>query len=166
MRHNTYIKALYQLSASQLDKVLDVLHTLDQSLTEDVVMYLDSPMIAYQDKKKVMESFQAPKDIEAFLLLWVKERRMHHFHTFYLQFTKFIQELNKEVVVDVFVAKPINPTQQDTLKNELKAFLQAKRVLLNIHLNETIIGGMKLQYEGKALDYSVVQTLDHMKNTL
>lgn len=168
MQHNKHIKALYELSAKagEVGQMLSALAKFHHELDDNTTQYLDSPMVSIQDKIKVVTHLEAPKNTEAFLIMWIKERRMNQFDVFYKQLTQFIQQLDKQVVVDVFTAHVISDSNTLKLKQELKAFLQANEVLLNIHLDARIIGGMKLQYEGKALDYSVVNTLDHMKNNL
>jgi len=168
MQHNKHIKALYELSAKagEVEQMLSALAKFHHELNANTIQYLDSPMVATQDKTQVIKHLGAPKITEAFLIMWIKERRLNQFDLFYKQLTQFIQTLNKQVVVDVLTAHAISDAYKETLKQELKTFLQANEVLLNIHLDARIIGGIKLQYEGKALDYSVVNTLDHMKNNL
>jgi ATP synthase F1 delta subunit len=168
MSLNRHIKALYEVSASfqQVDEMLKTLSEVNTHLTPDVIQYLDAPMISHRDKIEFFNQFSHPKETHAFLLLMLNRKDIHKFPSFYQGMVSFIQTIKQEVTVDVFVADHMSDDQQNLLKRTLGTFLKASKITLNIHVDTYLIGGMKLRYQGKALDYSVMSELDHMKNTI
>lgn len=168
MSLNNHIKALYEVSASfqQVDDMLQTLTKVHESLTPEVMQYLDAPMVSYRDKVDFFKPFSYPKETHAFLLLMLKRKDFHTFPSFYQGMVSFIQTIKKEVTVDVLVANPMSLKYQTILTQTLTQFLKASKVTLNIQVDKQLIGGMKLRYQGKSLDYSVMSELDHMKNTI
>jgi F-type H+-transporting ATPase subunit delta len=168
MNHDRHVKALYELSLEhkQVSQMYQTLEALNQALTKEVILYLDAPTVLYNEKVSFFDTFNKPKETHAFLLILLKKKRIHEFPTFFKHMTHFIQHINSDVIVDVFVANPLSKTEETHLSSSLKTFLKANQVILKTHIDTSVIGGIKLQYQGKALDYSVVHTLDHMKTTI
>jgi F-type H+-transporting ATPase subunit delta len=168
MSLNRHIKALYEVSESlhQVEDMLETLTKVKKSLTHEVMQYLDAPMVSDRDKIAFFEQFNHPKETYAFLLLMLKRKDMDTFPSFYQGMVSFIESLRQEVTVDVLVAHSVTDSQKALLTESLITFLKASKVTLNIQVDKNLIGGMKLSYQGKALDYSVISSLDHMKNTI
>lgn len=168
MNHDRHVKALYELSLAnnEVSVMYQTLSALHVALTPDVISYLDAPTVSFKDKVSFFNAFSQPKDTHAFLIILLKKKLIHAFPTFFKHMTQFIQRINRDVIVDVFVATPLSKSDETRLSEHLKTLLKANEIILNTHIDAHVIGGMKLQYQGMALDYSVVQTLDHMKTTI
>ena len=168
MNHDRHVKALYELSLihKEVPNMYQTLEACNQALTKEVIAYLDAPTITFKDKVSFFDTFNKPKETHAFLLILLKKKLIHEFPLFFKHMTQFIQLINHDVVVDVFVATPLSKTEETDLSKSLKTYLKANQVILKTHIDTKVIGGIKLQYQGKALDYSVIHTLDHMKTTI
>jgi len=168
----TYGGALYDLAAEE-NLTKDILADLAQVLAvnKEIPEYtklLQSPSIDKNEKHRLLDEAWAG-----------------HIHTYTLNFMKILcdkekyteicdcekefhsrfNDDNNILVVKAVTAAPISDELREKLAKTL-AEKTKKTVELNVTVDETLIGGMKLEYDGKLLDSTVSYHIDAIKNML
>ena len=65
----------------------------------------------------------------------------------------------------VVTAAPLSQTQSEKLRQKLDK-ITGKRVTLRCRLDPTVLGGIRLDYDGQRLDDTVSHRLDAIRDTL
>ena len=88
---------------------------------------------------------------------------IHKFHDIYKKIIEHNQIINKEFVIDVYLAKQITENEVTKIKRVLKNYFEASKIILQIHIEESLIGGMKVMYKDKALDQSIYSVFEQLQ---
>jgi len=168
MDHNRHVLALYETAQKQnkLDEMLNSIESFNHVLTIEFIDYLDSPLVDIEQKRSLVNTFNFDSITEAWLIMIIKQRQVHEFNTFHQIFTRFIRALNKEVHVDVFVANAISEVSQSNIKQALTSFFDTNDITMHIHIDETLIGGMKITHQGISLDQTILTMLDELQTVI
>jgi len=168
MDHKRHALALYETAQKQ-NKLADVLKSIESFnhvFTPELESYLDSPLVSFEQKLSLLEALQLDSVTKAWLTMLIKSRQAHEFKAFHHALTRYIRALNKEVHVDVFVAKALNETSQKNVQQALASFFDTKDITLNIHIDENLIGGMKIMHQGLSLDQTILNMLDELQTAI
>lgn len=168
MDHKRHVLALYETAQKQkkLDEVLHSIESFNHVFSNEIKGYLDSPLVSIKDKVSLISSFQLDAITEAWLTIIVKQRNIREFESFHRALTQFIRELNKDIHVDVFVAKALTDASQAKIKRALRSFFDAKDITLHMYVDKTLIGGMKIMYQGMSLDQTIITMLDELQTVI
>lgn len=168
MDHKRHVMALYELANTHqsLDDVLTSLERVESQLSDTLIAYFDSPLVALADKEKLVDSFALDTLTRAWFNILLKEKMMHHFHRFYQTMIQHIRAINREVHVDVYVAKNISNDVNKKLTDALRLYFDSDVVYTHIHVDETLIGGMRLMYQGQSLDQTILSMLEELQTVI
>lgn len=168
MDHKRHVMALYESAQAQdtLDDVLASIESFRHTLTKDAIDYFDSPLINIKEKLDMLKTLSYDPITTAWLRLVVLEKNMHEFHAFHKELTHFIRTLKKEIHIDVYVVKAILEKSQERLKDVLKAYFESNDITLHIHIDSTLVGGMKMMHQGLSFDQSIINRLDELKTVI
>ena len=81
-------------------------------------------------------------------------------------FNKVWNEKNNEVEAKIVSARELEKSEQNFITNMIKEKTKAKKVSLDMKIDPLIIGGMKIEYNGKVLDLSFREKLKQLKSEL
>jgi F-type H+-transporting ATPase subunit delta len=159
------VLALYQLAVTNdcLETVLQSFETMHTLLTDVLISYLDAPSVDIKDKLEALETLPVDSYTKGFVATLIKRRNVYLFDDMYQGMLTHIRELNKVYLIDVYVYHPLSDSQKTLLEKQLIHYFQASKVILNTHLDQTVIGGLKIMYQKQSLDHTVIQQFHQME---
>ena len=101
---------------------------------------------------------QAPKNLENFLNLLVKKRRIFFLERIIDNFIKLVSIENKEVSASIISSKKLSENEIKKLNGELSSVLNSS-INLNYKIDESLIGGFKIQIGSLMMNSSIKNKL-------
>lgn len=167
-----YAQAIYQVAEEkgQLEAVETQLKNVAQTVADHCEMstFLYHPRVPTQAKKNLLKSVfgqEVSVEVLHFLLLVADKRRENLLPDIIDQFILLANEARNIIVAEVKTALPLSEAAQTALKDKLKAVV-GKNILLNEHVDASLIGGLTVQIGDKLIDGSVKRQLDVLKYKL
>lgn len=164
-----YASALLQLAVER-DEVKSVLedielikNTIDGS--RELILFLRSPIIKYDDKVAVLNELFAERVQEMtrmFIGLLARKNRVHLLDQIV---QAFIEQYNKYagiIKVDVYTARALNESQKKALHKALEEKTN-KKVNMHINLNESLKGGLAVRIDDTVIDGTVKHKLEQLE---
>lgn len=167
-----YAKAIFDLakenkSASDYYQALLVINEVIIN-DEEVNKVFAHPSINVSNKKDILYKSLCNKVDELlihFLYVLLDNGRLLDLPLVIEAYKQLLDEYENKVEVDVYSKYPLEESIRENLIQKLEKHYH-KTVIINEHIDENLIGGIKLVSNKEVLDSSVVSTLDNMKNSL
>lgn len=168
-----YAEALVGVATDlqQEDKVHDELVVFGELLEshEELQETVTNPAIPFSAKRKIIEELadRVPlgQTVVNLILVLLENARMHQFQQVLVTYRNLLDEQRGLVVVDAFSAKEIKVSDRQNLEKTI-ANLTGKKVRLRYHIDEKLIGGLRLQIGSTILDGSVETQLNQVRQHL
>ena len=168
-----YAEALVGVATDlqQEDKVNDELVVFGKLLEshKELQETLTNPAIPFSAKRKIIEALAGKvligKTVVNLILVLLENARMSQFQQVLMIYRNLLDERRGLVVVDVFSATEIKVSDRQDLEKTI-ANLTGKKVRLRYHIDEKLIGGLKLQIGSTILDGSVETQLKQVRQHL
>lgn len=167
-----YAQAVFQLAeekakADAVEKQLEsVISVIDKNAEFKSFFY--NPGVIQQAKIETLQKVFAG-ELEDFLLnflmLVVERRREFILPAIVKEYKKYNNEAKGIIEAKVVVAKPLSDTEKERLSEKLKS-ITGKNVLMDIKIDNTIMGGVIVKIGDKVIDGSVVRQLNMLKTAL
>jgi len=103
--------------------------------------------------------------LKSFLNTLASNGRMDVLPDVVSEFARRMHEKNDELVAEVTSAIPMKKAQQTKLEKMLKDHF-GKKVALEIHVNENLLGGLRIRVDGQLIDASVAGRLQRVTTHL
>lgn len=168
----TYAQALYDLAAEEKleDTALRQLRALQQAFSEEpgFIRLLNAPNLSKQERCDVLDqSFREGVHIYVlnFLKILTEKGYMRHFDDCCKAYTRLYNEVHGILPVQVVTAAPLQESQAQRLKEKLDK-ITGKTVQLSCRVDAAVLGGVRLDYDGKRLDGTVQSRLDSVRDLL
>lgn len=167
-----YAQALYDLALSEgiALPVLQELEVLRQSFSAepDFIRLLCNPALSKEERCQILDDSFRGK-VQPYLLNFLKilteKGYMRHFSDCCVAYRDCYNKDNGILPVKAVTAVPLTPEQQHRLKEKLSA-LTGKTIDLDMRIEAQVLGGIRLDYDGKRLDDTVSHRLDNIRNIL
>ena len=169
---NVYGEALYSLAREEgLSKtILEQLKVLDTCFRQepDFLRLLASPNLPKAERCRILDdSFRG--QIEPYILNFLKilteKGYVRHFSACCQAYRELYNQDNGILPVTAVSAVPLNNRQLAALTEKLSR-ITGKLVELENKLDPAILGGLRLDYDGKRVDDSVAHRLDTIRGML
>ncbi|MCP9751632.1 ATP synthase F1 subunit delta [Ferruginibacter sp. HRS2-29] len=165
-----YAKSLLDLSIEQnsLQAVIADMKLLAQicKSNSDFVSMLKSPVIASDKKQSIIESITADKVSNIttlFIRLLVAKTRESNLPEITKAFIEQYNAMNNIHQVKFTTATPISTELQDEIVNKIKSDKALQSIELETGIDESLIGGFKLQLGDTLVDASISRDLQDIK---
>ncbi len=168
----TYGAALFE-AAKELGKEEDFLTelaTLDTVLKEDgeIGEFLNSPAIPGEEKKKILsdtlgENFS--REMLNFLFVLTDKGRTSEISKIRRQYIRLYDAEIGVAEGEIFSAEPLSEDSRLRFEAELSKLIRKNIKLENI-VDKSLIGGVKIQVDGKMIDKSLRADLDNLLRDL
>ena len=169
---SVYAQALYDLAKDeQLTKeILEQLTALGEGISKEpeFVRLLSAPNLSKQARCAIVdEAFQGKVHtyVLSFMKLLVEKGYMRHFAPCCKAYRDIYNADNGIVPVLAVTAVPLTAEQTKRLTDKLCA-LTGKTVELECRVDRSVLGGVRLDYDGKRIDGTVKNRLDSIGNLL
>jgi len=158
------------LAEKNLGEVADSFAAVSAVVKEnpDLVIFLDSPQVAEEEKKALLEKVfgdKVEKILLHFFYLLVDKNRIESLRDIGEAFAKMVEEHQGVVRARVVTAVALPDDLAAKLTEKLAAFTGA-RVILENKIDPAVIGGACVTMEDKILDGTVRTNLDLLRKKL
>ena len=155
-----YASALYQLAAEQeaVGLTEDELRAVvdETTRTREISRYLAHPLVARERKTEFVRVVfpDLSERMRNLLGLLIRNRREAYLDLIYTEFRAARAEAEGLVPVCVTTARPLNDEERDRLTSNLERALN-QRVLLEERIDERLLGGARIETNGRVIDGSL-----------
>lgn len=167
-----YATALYQLSReeNQVEEIREGLALACQAMGDapEYVKLLQNPALPKVQRLELLdEAFRdaVPGYVLNFLKILCEKSALGILDGCQNAFLALYYEERNILPVTATSAQPLSEAQRAGLKEKLEK-ATGKTVLLNERVDETLLGGMKVEYAGKELDGSVAGRMERLRRIL
>ena len=169
---NVYGLSLYQLAkdeslAKTIGEELSVLQEAFQA-EPDFIRLLSSPNLTKAERCQILDdSFRSKVHpyVLNFLKILTEKGYMRHFADCCASYTQQFNEDNGILSVTAVTAVALTDAQRDKLAEKLRK-LTGKEIQLRGRIDPTILGGIRLDYDGRRVDDTLAHRLDAIRDLL
>ncbi len=165
-----YAKSLIDLAIEQqkLERILeDVTVFKGIAQNRDFYLLLKSPVIHHSKKEQIFENLFTSKFDEltmAFLRILTKKGRERYLPEIVNEFIHEYKKYKHITTVHLTTAAPLSEVAVKKIHDQLEASKQTDQyVEMETSVDESLIGGFVLEFEGKIYDASVKNKLEELK---
>ena len=170
---SVYGQAIYDLAISEgLGKtILDQLNVLEHSITVEepgFLKLLSAPTLSKQERCQILDqSFRGKVHpyVLNFLKILTEKGYIRHFSHCVQAYRESWYRDNDILLVEAVTAVPLTMEQLKKLTRKMIS-LTGKTIELRNRLDPTVIGGIRLDYDGKRLDDTVSHRLEAVRTML
>ena len=167
-----YATALFMLAkeSGQEDGFLEALELVNRQFAENpaYVEMLRSPGIPKAERQKALETAFAavlPREVLIFLQLLCKAGHMREFSACLTEYTELYRAEKQISVGRVVSAIPLTETEKENLLAHMEK-LCGHQVSLEYTVDQTLLGGITVEIDGKILDGSLRHRLHEVKEVI
>ena len=167
-----YARSLYELAEAhdQRDAIADEVSQLADLIenSDDLSRLIDNPIIDRAERKGMIQRLFEGKVSDLFyrFLQVVNDKgRLDVLPEILRDFDALVAEKSGRTVVDAYVATPMDDDTRSGVTERLGSAL-GREVILNEHVDESLIGGLKLRIGDQLIDASVASKLRRMEQQL
>lgn len=159
-----YAKALFELVDNKLD-TLNELKAFSSSLDEESIRFFKHPKINQKDKKEMINKIGFSKSLTHFLYVIIDNNRFDLLDDISFEFASLYHNMNKIIPVKVYSKRPLSKDYVDRLTLKLKDKI-SNNIQVETVIDETIIAGIRVEYESKVIDQTVNNYFEEMVTSL
>ena len=169
---SVYGEALYTLALEEsiTAQILEELSVLEQAFRAepDFIRLLSTPNLSVQERCNVLDDSFRGK-VHAYVLNFLKILTEKGYMKYFSNCCKAFEDLynldNGILPVTAITAVVLNPAQAEKLTGKL-CQITGKQVKLHNRVDPQVLGGVRLDYDGKRLDDTVSHRLDAVRSLL
>ena len=169
---NVYGESLYELAKEEsLSKLIgEQLTVLQESFRQepDFIRLLSSPNLTKAERCQILDDSFRGK-VHAYLLNFLKilteKGYMRHFGDCCEAYTQQYNTDNGILSVTAVTAVALSDAQKDKLTKKLHA-ITGKEIQLRGRIDPAVLGGIRLDYDGRRLDDTLAHRLDAIRDLL
>ena len=169
---SVYGKSLYELAREEsLDaEIAQQLSVLQQSFQQepDFLRLLASPNLTKQERCQILDdSFRGKVHpyLLNFLKILTEKSYIRYFSDCCDAYTARYNQDNGILIVTAVTAVALNQPQKDKLTQKLSR-ITGKEIALKNRIDPSVLGGMRLDYDGQRLDDTVSHRMDAIRDLL
>jgi len=152
---------------SEYEKALDEVSAVFRQNPE-YLDFLASPAISQKERELALERAfgeKVPEYIVSFLKLLCKRGRIRSFFSCVTEYKKLFDEQKKVTAAKVTSTVPLTEAEKSKLKQKLEK-MSGRSVVLECFTDNSILGGVIVEMDGKILDGSLRRRLHEVKEVI
>ena len=169
---NVYGESLYELAKEEnlAEQIFRQLAVLQQSFQQepDFIRLLSSPSLTKAERCQILDDSFRGK-VHAYVLNFLKilteKGYMRYFSDCCDAYTEHFDQDNGILRVDAVSAVELSREQKDKLTQKLSR-ITGKEIALRVRIDPRVLGGIRLDYDGRRMDDTVSHRLDTIGNVL
>ncbi|MGD9964042.1 MAG: ATP synthase F1 subunit delta [Candidatus Izemoplasmatales bacterium] len=161
-----YARALFSLALekNEVDNVYQEMFAFLQSTDLKTKEFFLHPKIAKKDKHEIIEKTLTNNLLVNFLKVLIDNDRFILLDNIVYAYLDLINEMNEVVEVKITTNTSLSKNNIEKIKKNLETKL-LKKIKIIEELDETIIGGIRIEYLGNVIDETVNSSLENMKQS-
>ena len=137
--------------------------------SDDLRLFIKTPLLSEAQQvagiDKLAAKAKLSKPVKTLLLLMAQNRRLQILPTIVWETEQYRAKQSGIVPVSVATARELSAADQKKIQTEIKAVL-GKDILMQTHVDESLIGGLVVQVESTLIDGSLKTKLDKLEREL
>jgi F-type H+-transporting ATPase subunit delta len=170
---NRYALALYDLASesSELEAVEKNINELliIYNTSDDLKSFIKNPTQSQSNQLEVLnklsDEMSLSKIIKNFLSILITKRRIFFLNTIFLNFLSLLSKKRGELKASLISSKNLTNEELKNLNTELSQVM-GTAVAFNYKVDETLIGGLKMQIGSLMVDTSIKNKLKKYEQTM
>ena len=130
-----------------------------------VVLFLDHPLITLAQKEHVLEEAIESDLTRRLLRVLIALRKSRRMRDVYDTFAEMVRHELAMAEVEVRVPRPLPPEVQESLRRAIAAW-QGRHVHLTVIVDDSVIGGVRVQVNGQVVDNTLKSQLESIEENL
>lgn len=167
-----YAEALFMLAAeeqrtAEFETALDTVKAVIDK-NPDYIEFLVSPAIPLFERVDAIEQAfgkTLPEDIVSFIKLLCENGHIRSLPECIAEYKRLVMALDNKAFADIYSAVDLSDQQKATVCSKLKK-LTGKEIEPRYIIDRSLIGGLKIEIEGKTYDGSVKHRLHDLKDVI
>ncbi len=162
-----YARAVFSLALerNEVDTLYQELKTFIESLDHNAKQFFLHPRIERLDKQNVLDKVVKNQLLTNFIKVLIDNDRFELIETIAYAYLDLINEMNEVVEVIVYANSKISSNNIERITINLEKKL-LKKINIKQIIDSSIIGGLKIEYQGSVIDQTINTTLEALKQTL
>lgn len=162
-----YARALFSLALEKeaVESTYQDLTDFINALDDQAKLFFLHPKIEIANKHQVIQIVGKNSLVINFLKVLLDNSRFELLPAIATEYQELINEMNETVEVMVYAKNELSATNIKKIKKKLQNKL-LKNVVIKQTINESIIGGFKIEYQGQVIDETINSSLNMLKKTL
>lgn len=167
-----YAEALFTLAVEEgaVEAYSDALGTVKGVVEEnpEYIDFLCSPAISLPERVQAIDeafSESFPENVVSFLKILCENGRIRTLLECIEEYGKFAMELSSKTVAEIYSAVPLDDEQKKKICLKLSK-VTGKDVEAVYIIDESLIGGIRIEVEGKTFDGSIRHRLSEVKDVI
>lgn len=162
-----YAEALYALAVEQkqTESMVSELNQFIAQYQGQLEALLNHPKVSSSDKKKLIDGLKLTPLMAHFLYVLIDNQRLMEIHAIKTSYQALLDQQHQVLRAKVFSNKPLSKTELEGIKVALQTKLNRTAHLENV-IDPTIVGGIKIAYEGNVVDHTINQFIASLSETL
>ena len=162
-----YARALFSLALEkdEIEEIYGELNTFVKSLDNSINSFFMHPKIEIMEKHQVIENIVKNHLLANFLKVLLDNSRFELLPTIVYAYLDLINEMNEIVEVNIISNIKMSEGNLKKIKTNLETKL-LKKVKIIERLDSSIIGGIKIEYQGNIIDQTINASLDGLRQSL
>ena len=169
-----YATALYELAqeAKSIDAVKGDLDRFSALLSDsaDLVRLVRSPVYTAEEQTKAIDAVLAKAKIGGlagkFISTVASNRRLFAISQMISGFNALVSKARGETRAEVTVAEKLDDKHLETIKEAIAASTKQKNVELDVKIDPSILGGLKVKIGSRMIDASLKTKLNSIRNAM
>jgi F-type H+-transporting ATPase subunit delta len=165
-----YAKALLDLSKENnidINQIVSELQLVNSYFDEEFISFLNNPKISKDNKKEVFNKAfnNLNKNVFAVLMVLIDNNKIVYLSEVINELLNLIDEVNNVVTVEVISISKLSEIEKLSITNYFIKKLN-KKITLKEVIDEKLVGGLVIKYEGKIIDGSLFTKQESLKEYL
>jgi F-type H+-transporting ATPase subunit delta len=162
-----YAEALYALAIEQkqAQAMVTELESFIHQHQGQMAELLKHPKVAVSDKKAIIDGLKLAPLMNHFLYVLIDNNRLSDIGEILKSYQALIDQQNQVLRAKVYSNKPLSKTELEGIKVALQTKLNRIALLENV-IDPTIVGGIKIAYEGNVVDHTINHFIASLSETL
>ena len=162
-----YARALFSLALEKeaVESTYQDLTDFINALDDQAKLFFLHPKIEIANKHQVIQMVGKNSLVINFLKVLLDNSRFELLPAIATEYQELINEMNETIEVMVYAKNELSATNIKKIKKKLQNKL-LKNVVIKQTINESIIGGFKIEYQGQVIDETINSSLNMLKKTL
>ncbi|MFW5888839.1 MAG: ATP synthase F1 subunit delta [Bacillota bacterium] len=162
-----YAIALFSLAKedNQTEKVYKKYNEFLDSIDDKVWDFFLNPKFSDYNKHKIIEAIFEIKLIINFFKTLIDNKRFDLIKDINHAYKELLNESLEILEIDVFTQSALSEENKEKLRNKFNKKFD-KIIIINEVINPHIVGGIRIEYQGKVLDQTINSSLEKLKSSL
>jgi len=167
----TYVEILFDIAKNEksIDHISEQFEVLMALIDQnpDWVTMLDTPVLSNDKKFSLLDQLGLfDETFKQFLKVLIRNRNVRMIEDIYNEWLVKTRLYKSIAFVQLYCSKKPTQKQLKTIKADIAPLFPDLTIEFNIHIDHTLISGVRLYYQGKSLERSMKKELLDMRDSL